>query len=168
MAGFHRGLVITPGTDRQLGAYGLFRPSSAQRDVLALSTGPLAVKGAGPDLLWASFAELCGADRSVADYVLLAGKFPAWVVDGVPLPSAESAAGPADWQRFLALLDVLYERDVTPFLIAPGPLGSSLAEPQGAVPEELAAVLSLIGKRLSVLHLIESDEQLADEESGGC
>ncbi|MFE4544505.1 AFG1/ZapE family ATPase [Arthrobacter sp. NPDC056727] len=167
MAGFRQGLVITPGTERQLGSYGLFRPSPSQRDVLALPTGSLAVKGADPDLLWASFAELCGGDSSAADYVPLARTFPAWVVDGVPSPSAGSAAGPAAWQRFLALLDVLHERDITLFLIAPEPLGSLLAGP-GSVPGELAATLSRIGERLSVLRRIESDEQLAYEQSGGC
>lgn len=169
MAGFHRGLVITPGTERQLGAYGLFRPSPAQQDVLTLPTGPMPVKGADPDMLWASFAELCGRDRSTADYLLLAESFPAWVVDGIPsLSSADSAASPADWQRFLALLNVLHERDITPFLIAPGLFGSPLSAQEGAAPEELAAVLSRIGERLSGLRRIESDEQLADEQSGGC
>ncbi|MBD1542403.1 cell division protein ZapE [Arthrobacter sp. IA7] len=168
MAGFDQGLVITPGTERQLGAYGLFRPSASQRDVLALPTGPLPVKGADPDILWASFAELCGGGRATADYVLLAGRFPAWVVDGIPSPSAESAADPADWQRFMALLDVLHERDITPFLIAPAPLGHPLDAPQGNAPDELAAVLSRIAERLSELRRIESDEQLADEQSGGC
>jgi predicted ATPase len=168
VAGFDQGLVITPGTERQLGAYGLFRPSPSQRDVLALPTGPLPVKGADPDILWASFAELCGGGRATADYVLLAGRFPAWVVDGIPSPSAESAAGPAEWQRFLALLDVLHERDITPFLIAPAPLGGPVGAPEGSVPVELAAVLSRIEERLSALRRIESDEQLADEQSRGC
>lgn len=168
MAGFQQGLVITPGTDRQLGSYGLFRPSASQRDVLTLPSGPLPVKGADPDMLWASFAELCRADRSAADYLLLAGKFPAWVVDGIPSPSSESAAGPAGWQQFLALLDVLHERDIIPFLISPAPFGSLLAGSQDSVAGELAAVLSRIGGRLSVLRRIESDEQLEDERSAGC
>ncbi|MFP3459245.1 AFG1/ZapE family ATPase [Arthrobacter globiformis] len=168
MAGFDRGLVITPGTERQLGACGLFRPSPFQRDELALPTGALPVKGADPDVLWVSFAELCGADRTAADYLLLAERFPAWVVDGIPSPSAGSAASAADWQRFLALLDVLRGQDITPFLIMPGPLGSPLDEPQASDPGELTAVLSIIGERLSELRRIESDEQLADEQSAGC
>lgn len=168
MAGFDRGLVIMPGTERQLGAYGLFRPSPSQKEVLDLPSGPLTVRGADPDILWVSFAELCGAAKSTADYVLLAARFPAWVVEGVPAPSAESAAGPADWQRFLALLDVLHERDITPILIAHGPLGSPAAAPEGSVPGELAAVLWRIEERLSLLRRIESDEQLEDEQSAGC
>jgi cell division protein ZapE len=168
VAGFHDGLVLIPGTEKQLGAYGLFRPSPSQRDVLALPSGPLAAKGADPDVLWASFAELCGPPRSTADYLLLAGRFPAWVVDGIPSPSAGPAASAADWQRFLALLDVLRERDITPFLIVPGPLGSQAGDTPEGVPEELAAVLPLIGERLSLLRRIESDEQLADEQSAGC
>jgi predicted ATPase len=169
VAGYGQGLVITPGTERQLGAYGLFRPSASQQDVLALPTGPLPVKGADPDILWASFAELCGGGRATADYVLLAGRFPAWVVDGIPSPSAESAAGPAaDWQRFLDLLDVLHERDITPFLIAPASHGDPFGAPEGSVTVELAAVLSRIVERLSKLRRVESDEQLPDEQSGGC
>jgi predicted ATPase len=168
VAAFHRGLVITPGTERQLGACGLFRPSPSQRDVLSLPTGPLPVKGADPDMVWVSFAELCGGDWSTADYLRLAESFPAWVVDGIPSPSAESAASPADWQRFLALLNILHELDITAFLIAPGLLGSPFGAPEGGAPEELAAVLSRIGERLSMLRRIESDEQLADEQSGGC
>lgn len=168
MADFRQGLVITPGTDRQLGAYGLFRPSPSQRAVLDLPSGPLAVQGADPDLLWAGFAELCGVDRAASDYRLLAGRFPAWVVEGIPSPSSEPAAGQAGWQRFLALLDVLHERDIIPFLIAPVPLGSLLAEPQDRLTEELAALLSRLSERLSALRWIESDEQLEDEHSGGC
>ena len=168
MAGFRRGLLITPGTERQLGACGLFRPSPSQRDVLSLPAGPLPVKGADPDMLWAGFAELCGGDRSTADYLLLAETFPAWVVDGIPSPSAESAASPADWQRFLALLDVLHDRDITPFLITPVLFGSFSGAPDAGAPGELAAVLSRIGARLSVLRRIESAEQLAVEQTGGC
>jgi hypothetical protein len=168
VAAFHRGLVITPGTERQLGACGLFRPSPSQRDVLSLPTGPLPVKGADPDMVWVSFAELCGGDWSTADYLRLAESFPAWVVDGIPSPSAESAASPADWQRFLALLNILHELDITPFLIAPGLFGSPFGAPEGGAAEELAAVLSGIGERLSMLRRIEADEQLADEQSAGC
>lgn len=168
MAGFHRGLVITPGTERQLGACGLFRPSPSQRDVLPLPTGPLAVRGADPDILWVGFAELCSASRTTADYLLLAQRFPAWVVDGIPSPPAETAASKAEWQRFQALLDVLHGQDITPFLIAPGPLGSPFGGPEGSANGEVDAVLSLIGERLSMLRRIESDEQLADEQSGGC
>ncbi|MDQ0619717.1 AFG1/ZapE family ATPase [Arthrobacter globiformis] len=168
MAGFHQGLIITPGTERQLGAYGLFRPSPSQREVLALPTGPLSVKGADPDILWVSFTELCVGVRSTADYLLLAERFPAWVVDGIPSLPGESTASPADWQRFLALLDVLHEREITPFLITPGPHGDPFGAPQGSAADELAVVLSRIGERLSELRRIESDEQLPDEQFGGC
>jgi cell division protein ZapE len=89
-------------------------------------------------------------------------------VDGIPSPSTESAAGKAEWQQFQALLDVLHKKDITPFLIVPGPLGSPFGEPEGSAPGDLAAVLSRIGERLSVLRRVESDEQLADERSGGC
>ena len=168
MSEFQRGLIITPGTERQLGAYGLFRPSPPQQQVLALPSGPLTVRSADPDVLWVSFAELCSASRTTADYLLLAQRFPAWVVDGIPSPSAETAESKAGWQRFQALLDVLHGQDITPFLIAPGPLGSPFGEPEGSAHGEVGAVLSLIGERLSMLRRIESDEQLADEQSGGC
>jgi cell division protein ZapE len=169
---FERGLIITPGTDRQLGAYGLFPPGPSQQQLLELPTRTLTAKSAAPDLLWISFAELCGGALEPADCAALAGRFSAWVIDGVPSPRVESDAGsgsgPADpWQRFLDVLDLLREQDATLFLIGRGPLDW---ESPGPLPANAAAPAPLerIADRLALLRRIESDEQLEDEETAGC
>jgi predicted ATPase len=169
---FERGLILTPGTDRQLGTYGLFRPAPSQQQALDLPSHTLTAKSAAPDLLWVSFAELCCGPLESADYRTLAGSYPVWVIDAVPSPLVESEAGPgADaaggWERFLEVLDLLREQDVTLFLIGRGPLGwdfPSRADGQS----QAAATFAKIAERLAVLRRIESDEQLEDEQTGGC
>jgi predicted ATPase len=169
MSEFQRGLVITPGTERQLGAYGLFRPSPPQQQVLALPSGPLTVKSADPDVLWVGFTELCGGPRTDADYMALAGQFPSWVIDGVPSPGVPAAAGSAAaWHRFLGLVGVLHDRDRVLFLVGAGPLDWEDAARKAALPAEEASALARIAERLSSLRRIESDEELEDELTGGC
>lgn len=186
MSGFSRGLIITPGTDRQLGAYGLFRPAPSQHQVLALHSRVLPVKSADPDILWVSFAELCRSPLEVADYRWLAGRFPAWVIDGVPSPLVESGSGPSSgsgsadaWHRLLVVLDLLSDRDIPLFLIGRGPLDwesaggetagreSAAARPADS-PSRTATSLAGIAQRLAMLRRIESDEQLEDEQTAGC
>lgn len=169
MSEFQRGLVITPGTERQLGAYGLFQPSPPQQQVLALPSGPLTAKSADPDVLWVRFAELCAGSRTDADYVALAGQFPSWVIDGVPSPGVPAAAGSAAaWHRFLDLAGVLHDRDRVLFLVGAGPLDWEEAARKPALPAEEASVFTLIAERLSVLRRIQSDEELEDEQTSGC
>ncbi|MFH5878236.1 AFG1/ZapE family ATPase [Arthrobacter sp. NA-172] len=91
---FSRGKIITPGTPAQLGAFGLFPPSTSQERVLTLATRELTVKAAG-DVLWVSFLALCGVPTSTADYLALADGYRTWVIDGVPSPTVESVAGSA-------------------------------------------------------------------------
>lgn len=174
MSKFERGLIITPGTDRQLGAYGLFRPAPAQHQALELHAHTLGARSAAPDLLWVGFAELCGGPLGSADYRTLAGRYPVWVMDGVPSRLVESEAGSgagsaAAWERFLVILDLLREQDITLILIGRGPFdweftghGRVDAESEGT------ATLARIADRLAVLRRIESDEELQDEQTGGC
>ncbi|OFI39973.1 cell division protein ZapE [Arthrobacter sp. SW1] len=149
--GFRRGRVIIPGTPRQLGAFGLFPPPPSEQRTLKPTTQPLRVKAAG-DVLWADFAELCGGLMSTADYLLLAAEYPVWVVDGVPDPSRESpAVSAAAWQRFSNAVDVLYDEDVTLFLIGRGPLDWDAAASSGrnTLPVDMARIasrLSLLGR----------------------
>jgi cell division protein ZapE len=169
---FERGLIFTPGTDRQLGTYGLFRPAPSQQQALDLPSHTLTAKSAAPDLLWVSFAELCGGALESADYRTLAGRYPVWVIDAVPSPLVESEAGSGAgsagvWERFLEVLDLLREQDATLFLIGGGPLGWEFPGPAEGQSQD-AATFARLADRLAVLRRIESDEQLEDEQTGGC
>jgi predicted ATPase len=176
---FERGLILTPGTDRQLGTYGLFRPAPSQQQVLELPSHTLTAKSAAPDLLWVSFAELCGGHVESADCRVLAGRYPVWVIDAVPSPLVESEAGShagaagsgggtaGVWERFLEVLDLLREQDATLFLIGRGPLAWDFPGAADAKSPP-AATFARIADRLAVLRRIESDEQLEDEQTGGC
>ena len=172
MPEFERGLVISPGTDRQLGAYGLFRPAPSQQQALELPLHTLTAKSAAPDLLWVGFAELCGGPLESADYRALAARYPVWVIDGVPSPlvesDPESGAGSAGaWERFLEVLDRLREQDVIPFLVCRGPLDWAAPGLTDAHSER-AAALARITDRLAGLRRLITDEELEDEQTGGC
>ncbi|WP_344447331.1 AFG1/ZapE family ATPase, partial [Kitasatospora nipponensis] len=71
------------------------------------------------DLVWFGFAELCEGLTSVADYLALAERFPAIVLDGVP---ALTEASPDGRRRFANLVDVCCDRDVPLTLIGADPL----------------------------------------------
>ena len=166
--GFRRGRVISPGTPRQLGAFGLFPPPPAEQRTLTPTTQPLPVKAAG-DVLWVAFAELCGGLMSTADYLALAAEYRVWVVDGVPSPAHESAEGSAAaWQRFGNAVDVLYDEDVTLFLVGRGPLDWDAGDAGHgtALPVDMARIAS----RLSLLGRVETgtdDEAAGSEETRG-
>jgi cell division protein ZapE len=173
MSRFERGLIITPGTDRQLGAYGLFRPAPSQQRVLELPSHTLTVKSADPDLLWVGFDALCGGPLGTADHTALAGMFPAWVVDGVPPPGVEpaghtAAGAAAAWHRFVDVLDILRDLDIMLVLISRSPLDWDAASRPTVPPSPDAAALARIADRLAVLRRVESDEQLQDEQTSGC
>ncbi|WAH96370.1 AFG1/ZapE family ATPase [Arthrobacter sp. MMS18-M83] len=173
---FSRGRIITPGTTAQLGAFGLFPPSRSQERVLSPTAQRLTAKAAD-DTLWISFSELCGGLTSTADYLALAMDYKTWVVDGVPSPTVESAAGSAPaWHRFSNLVDVLYDQDITLFLVGHGPLDWDLAadltqDPAhrtgsphtSAQPVDLARIAS----RLSLLGRVESPAPFEEAEAGG-
>lgn len=166
---FRLGRMISPGTDRQLGNYGLFPPSTTQQRVLTPTTQPLTAKSAEADLLWISFAELCGGLTAAADYLALVAAYRTWVIDGVPSPRVESPVSSAEaWQRFANVVDVLYDNDVTLFLIAPGPLDWDSA---GSEASSLAAHLPIdmarISSRLSLLGRVEAADRAAAEETSG-
>lgn len=150
--GFSRGKIITPGTPAQLGAFGLFQPAKSQGRILTPTTQRLTVKAAD-DTLWVGFAELCGGLMSTADYLALAEDYGTWVIDGVPSPTVESAAGSAPaWQRFSNVVDVLYDRDITLFLVGHGPLDWDLARS---------------ASRLSLLGRVEASTPFEEVEAGG-
>jgi len=171
-AALAHGRIITPGTDHQLGTYGLFPPSAAQQRVLTPTTVPLTAKNAEPELLWMGFAELCGGAATQADYRALADQFATWVIDGVPDPEAVSAEKAPSWIRFAEAVDALRERGRTLFLIGRRPLDwdRATAAWRGAhgpgttdVPEAMAS----IARRLAVLVRVESAAEAVPEGISG-
>ncbi len=160
---FRSGRIITPGTPKQLGRLGLFRPTASQSRVLTPTTQPIVVKNADPDLLWVGFPELCGGLTSTADFLALADSFKTWVIDDVPSPALMDPNSAPAWQRFSNAVDVLHDQDITLFLIGTGPLDWD-AEPSGSVlPTDLARIAS----RLSLLGRSDHDDALAIEEAAG-
>ena len=149
---FAKGRIITPGTDHQLGAYGLFPPSPVQRRTLMPATLKLTAKNAEPDLLWISFGELCTGGASAADYEALARRHGTWVIDGVPQQEPDPSPQQSSvWNRFSTLVDVLYAHDVTVFLVGTG----------------LSADLARAAGRLALLEIVESADIPAIDPASG-
>lgn len=156
-----QGRIIIPGTERQLGTYGLFPPSSAQQRTLTPTRHQLTAKNAEPELLWISFAELCAGSASLADYRVLAGQHSTWVIDGVPAPAADLPGQASTWLRFGSLVDALCERGVTLFLIGPHTLdwdgaAAALKDALGTADTELSEVMARTARHLSLLARVES------------
>ncbi len=164
---FSRGKIITPGTPAQLGAFGLFPPAKSQERILTPTTQRLTVKAAD-DMLWVSFTELCGGLMSTADYLALAEDYGTWVIDGVPSPTIESAAGSAPaWQRFSNVVDVLYDQGITLFLVGHGPLDWDLAQDPAHRTSTQPVDLARIASRLSLLDRVEASTPFEEVEAGG-
>ncbi|TFY90293.1 cell division protein ZapE [Pseudomonas kairouanensis] len=71
-----------------------------------------------------TFNDLCEQLTAVMDYLLLCQDFDLWIIDGLPhLADCPIAVQ----QRFINLVDVLYDKDKQLILIGPGPLAESLA-----------------------------------------
>lgn len=70
------------------------------------------------DVIWFSFAQICGGPRSAADYIELAREFHTVIISGVPLlADADDLA-----RRFITLVDEFYDRSVKLILTAEAPL----------------------------------------------
>lgn len=173
---FSRGRIITPGTTAQLGAFGLFPPSKSQERVISPTTQRFTAKAAD-DMLWIGFSELCCRPTSTADYLALAADYKTWVIDGVPSPTIGSAAGSASaWQRFSNVVDVLYDQDITLFLVGHGPLDWDLAADLAQDPAHRTSAretsaqpvdLARIASRLSLLGRVDSSAPFEEAEAGG-
>ncbi len=160
---FRSGRIISPGAPGQLGRLGLFRPTPSQGRVVQPTTQPIVVKNSDPDLLWVGFDELCGGLTSTPDFLALAEMFSTWVIDDVPSPVDGDAASAPAWQRFSNVVDVLYDQDVTLFLIGPGPLDWDVEGNGSVLPVDLARIAS----RLSLLSRSHPDDELEREEAAG-
>ncbi|UKA48644.1 cell division protein ZapE [Arthrobacter sp. FW305-123] len=160
---FRSGRIISPGTPGQLGRLGLFRPVPSQSRVVQPTTQPIVVKNSDPDVLWVSFEELCDGLTSTSDFLALAETFTTWVIDDVPSPTEGDAASAPAWQRFSNVVDVLYDQDITLFLISTEPLNWDTETSRNVLPVDLARIAS----RLSMLLPSPPDENLEREKAAG-
>jgi cell division protein ZapE len=70
---------------------------------------PVAVKKLAAKVVWFEFREICGSPRAQADYLEIAHRFPTVFISAIPQMSANEAA---EAQRFIWLVDVLYDNRV--------------------------------------------------------
>lgn len=131
--------------------------TAAQRRVSLVVTSNYAPDDLLPNPLWHDhFLPTIEAIKDMMDVV-------EWVIDDVPSPAVGDAASAPAWQRFSNVVDVLYDQDITLFLIGNGPLDWDI-EPNGnALPVDLARIAS----RLSPLSRSHPDQALEREEAAG-
>ncbi|GHD05064.1 cell division protein ZapE [Zhihengliuella salsuginis] len=110
--------------------------------VLGSRTVPVRAADAGRGVLSGTFAQLCEAPLSAADYVTLASRYSRWELTDVPGPGEIDEQG---FQRFAHLVDVLVDAQHRLDVTAGLPL-EQWAEP-GGMPRDAARFLS----RLSLL-----------------
>ncbi|MEW9870271.1 AFG1/ZapE family ATPase [Arthrobacter sp. HS15c] len=166
------GRIITPGTEHQLGTYGLFPPSAAQRRTVTPGAVPLTARNAEPELLWIGFAELCGGAATRADYRTLVDRHSTWVIDGVPDPEAVSAEEAPAWRRFGDAVEALCEQGRTLFVVsahAPHWERATVAWQGASIPgaADVPEVMAGIARRLSGLVRVESTSGAVPEGVSG-
>ena len=119
---FTGGQYVWPGTVAQREALGL---PATQGPAHALRVGnrQLVCRSHQARTIVFTFNDLCEQLTAVMDYLLLCGDFDHWVIDGLP----QLAECPiAVQQRFINLVDVLYDQDKRLTLIGQQPLTESL------------------------------------------
>ena len=97
---------------------------------LTVKGRPLMVPRAVGDIAWFGFAELCEAPLAAADYLALAERFAAILLDGIPrlAPQQRSEA-----RRFTILIDSLYEARTLLIASAAAPPGEIYVAGDGSL-----------------------------------
>ena len=120
---FTQGHYVWPGTAAQRQALQVPAPRPVQLNVNKRPLRALAVDGRRVVL---GFDDLCEKATAVIDYLVLAEQFDEWVIDGLDdLADCSLAAQ----QRFVNLVDVLYDQDRQVTVIGKRPLEESLGGP---------------------------------------
>ena len=143
---FGVGAYLWPGTPAQRQALGL-PPLAQTRIEVPVGHRSLPAVSAADGLLHFSFADLCEGPTAVLDYLTLSESWQRWLLDAVP-PLRD--ASPAARQRFINLVDVLYDRRLALFLVSAAPLDETLADSD-------IADMSRTRSRLSQLRQIGPD-----------
>ncbi len=111
---------------------------------LDLGGRPLAVTACGRRAVWTSFEALCAEARSSGDYLDLALRFDTVILSGA---TAHAMAHPWTAQRFVWLVDILYDAGITLALSSERPIAELVAN-AGA-----AADLGRLASRLAEMAL---------------
>ncbi|WP_446731212.1 cell division protein ZapE [Pseudomonas sp. CFBP 13719] len=120
---FTRGHYVWPGTAAQRA---LLQLPPADLAPLAFTVGhrQLRARHISGERIHFNFADLCEEPTAVIDYLALCRRFDYWSIDHLPLLDDCSTAVQ---QRFINLIDVLYDQDKTLILVSERPLAESLA-----------------------------------------
>ncbi|HKS15631.1 MAG TPA: cell division protein ZapE [Pseudomonas sp.] len=117
---FTQGHYVWPGTAGQRQ-----RLQLPDAEAVTLEVGKRALKATAVEgrTVVFTFGQICEQPTAVIDYLALAKRFDRWVIDGLPdLADCDLAAQ----QRFVNLVDVLYDQDKELVVIAEGALADSL------------------------------------------
>lgn len=120
---FTQGPFIWPGSPAQRAAFGV-PAADCPALTLAVGTRQLRVRWHQGRTVAFTFNDLCEQPTAVMDYLLLCEDFDDWIIDGLPqLGDCPIAVQ----QRFINLVDVLYDQDKHLTLIGERPLAECLA-----------------------------------------
>ncbi|MFB3303174.1 cell division protein ZapE [Pseudomonas sp. AMR01] len=120
---FTRGRYVWPGTAQQREAFGL--PAlDCPAQTLTVGNRQLLCRSHQARTIAFTFADLCEQLTAVMDYLLLCEDYDHWIIDGLPLLADCPIAVQ---QRFINLVDVLYDRDKQLSMIGTQPLETALS-----------------------------------------
>lgn len=142
---FNQGAFICPGTARQRQSLGL-PDGPVITETLTVNRRPLTGLALDESTVYFTFADLCEADSATIDYLALVDRYARWIIDAVPRLSTASAAGQ---QRFLNLIDVLYDRRSVLFLISEVPLSQMMDDCESG---DLARTRSRVSQLREICH----------------
>lgn len=120
---FTQGHYLWPGSAEQRQALRLPAFETAPQ-ILNVGQRQLQARLIAEGTVGFDFAQICEQPTAVIDYLELAQRFDHWIIDGLPCLEACSIA---EQQRFINLVDVLYDQDKHLVLIGSKPLVDSLA-----------------------------------------
>ncbi|WP_431312002.1 cell division protein ZapE [Pseudomonas alkylphenolica] len=141
---FTQGHYLWPGHPEQRKALNLPPPTNTS---LPLQVGKRQLQASfiQGNTVGFSFAQLCEQATAVIDYLALVARFDHWIIDGLPCLEDCSIA---EQQRFINLVDVLYDQDKHLVLIGAAPLAQSL---RGSA-SDLARTRSRLGQLRQTQH----------------
>jgi cell division protein ZapE len=157
-AGWRGGRVLVPGSPELLDAVGLVSPAPQEAVNVPLSGGrSVRALRVSDGAVWFDFAGLCAAPVSALDMLSLADRYGRWVVSEV-VPFADCHRNTQ--QRFVSLVDVLYDRDLSLVLTAPRPLDELFWLPAGRpAPPDLARARSRLRQLRQTAHMSGAHER---------